>query len=90
MHRPRDTDGSEHEQEVVSRLRDPFHAPRLQCIHGFSEKPGDGEPDHLRQDEEDDEEHDLAAVALGMPPERRIEISHSSGWEGVVHSTPPL
>ncbi len=75
MHRPRDTHGGEHEQEVVSRLRDPFHAARLQCIHGLPEKPGDGEPDHLRDHEEDDEQHDVAAAALGMPPERRIEIS---------------
>src|SRR5258708_32172275 len=85
MHRPRDTDGGEHEQEVVPRLRDPFHAARLQCIHGLPEKPGDGEPDHLRDGEEDDEQHDVAAAALGMPPERRIEIPYIAGREGVAH-----
>src|SRR5205823_11900606 len=48
-------------------------------------EPGDGQPDYLGQDEEDHEEHDLAAPALRVPPERRVELCHATGLEGVLH-----
>ena len=85
MHGPGDADGSEHQEQVIPRAGDPFHPLRLERIDRLAEEPGDGQPDHLGHDEEDDEEHDLGAPALCMPPEGRVELRHTASGESITH-----
>ena len=86
MHGPGDADGSEHQEQVVSRADDPFHSLCLERVDGLAEEPGDGQPDHLGHDEEDDEDHDLAAPAFCMPPEGRVELRNAASGESVKHA----
>src|SRR5256885_85323 len=85
MHGPGDADGSEHQEQVIPRAGDPFHPLRLERVDRLAEEPGDGQPDHLGHDEEDDEEHDLGAPALRMPPEGRVELRHTASGESITH-----
>ena len=90
VHRPGDADGSEHQEQVVARPGDAFHAMRLERVDGFAKEPGDGQPDDLGEDEEDDEEHHLVTPPFGVAPESRVKLCYAAARKRIAHDQSTL
>src|SRR5207302_6324614 len=71
--------------QVIARTGDPFRSAGLQRVDGFAEEPGDRQPDQLGQDEEEHEEDHFVAAALGVAPERGIELRYAAARKRVAH-----